>query len=307
MSFIRTVGGDIPPSDLGVCYPHEHLLARPPHGIGADDLTLDSEQAMQRELNWFKQAGGNAIVDMSTPDYGRDAAGLARLYEASGVHIIAATGYNKEKFSESFLMDASVQELSERFVQELEEGMDGTGVRAGLIKASSTLDHISPLAERMFRGAARAHHATGAPISTHTEAGTMAYEQVELLQSEGVRPDRVIIGHMDRKLEWDHHLRVARTGAYLGFDQLSKEKYYPDRLRIEFILRLVSEGFGKQILLSGDMARKTYLPGYGSGGGPGFTYILWRFLPWLRESGLPEDAIQDLVVNNPARALQFAV
>lgn len=305
MSFIRTVLGDITPSELGVCYPHEHLLGRPPAGMDTEDLTLDSEEAALRELGWFKQAGGKAVVELSTPDYGRDAAGLRRLSQASGVHIICTTGYNKEKFSEPFLRGASVDELSRRFIREVEHGIDGTGVQAGVIKAASTLERISPLAEVHILAVARAHLATGAPITTHTEAGTMAYEQVELLRSEGVLPEKVIIGHMDRKLEWEHHLRVARTGAYLGFDQLSKEKYYPDRVRIDFIKRLVAEGFGKQILLSGDMAKRSYLPGYGSGGGPGYTYILWRFLPWLREEGLPEDVIQDLVVNNPARALQF--
>jgi 5-phospho-D-xylono-1,4-lactonase len=306
MTFIRTVLGDIAPSELGLCLPHEHLLGQPPAEMATPDLTLDSEEAALRELSWFKGAGGKALVEMSTPDYGRHAAGLVRLSQASGVHIICATGYNKEKFSEPFLAEASVEELTERFTREVQQGIDGTGARAGVIKASSTLDQISPLAEKLFRAAAHAHLETGAPISTHTEAGTMAYEQIELLRSQGVDPGKVIIGHMDRKLEWEHHLRLAKTGAYLGFDQVSKEKYYPDRLRIEFILRLVTEGFGKQILLSGDLARRSYLPGYSRGGGPGFTYILWRFLPWLREEGLAEDAIQDLVVNNPARALQFA-
>jgi 5-phospho-D-xylono-1,4-lactonase len=306
MTFIRTVRGDIAPSELGVCYPHEHLLGRPPAETAGEDLALDDEQASLQELTWFKGAGGNAMVEMSTPDYGRDAAGLRRLSEASGLHIICASGYNKEKFSQPFLEGASVEELAGRFIREVRDGIEGTGVRAGVIKAASTLEQISPLAEKHIRAAARAHLATGAPISTHTEAGTMGFEQVELLRSEGVEPGKIIIGHMDRKLEWEHHRRVAETGVYLGFDQISKEKYYPDRMRIEFILRLTAEGFGKQILLSGDLARKSYLPAYGRGGGPGFTYILWRFVPWLREEGLAEEAVQDLLVNNPARVLQFA-
>ena len=115
----------------------------------------------------------------------------------------------------------------------------------------------------------------------------MALEQVTLLTSLGVEPGHIIIGHIDRRLEWDFVRGLADTGVYMGFDQISKEKYYPDRLRVEFIQRLVERGHGGQILLSGDLARRSYWPAYGTGGGPGFTYILWRIAPWLREVGVP--------------------
>jgi phosphotriesterase-related protein len=307
MTFIRTVTGDISPAELGACYPHEHLIGQPPANLATPDLTLDSQAAALQELRWFREAGGSAIVEMTTPDYGRNAALLRNLAEMSGVKIIAASGYNKEKFSRPYLEDASVDELTERFIGEVTQGMNGTSIRAGLVKASSTKDEISPLAEKMFHAAAQAHLATGAPISTHTEAGTMALEQVALLSKEGVAPQHIIIGHVDRRLEWDFLLDLASTGVYLGFDQISKEKYYPDHLRIEMILRLVAAGFAKQILLSGDLARRSYWPSYGTGGGPGLTYILWRFVPWLREAGLGESEVQDLIVHNPARALSFRI
>ena len=305
MPMIRAVLGDIDAVSLGVCYPHEHLLGRPPGHLAEPDFMLDSEEAAIREMNWFREAGGRSLVEMSTPDYGRDAAGLRRVSQASGVQIICATGYNKEKLSKPFLENASVAELTHRCIQEVNQGIDSTGIRAGVIKASSSLNQISPLEEKMFIAAARAHRATGAPISTHTEAGTMALEQVALLASQGVNPGHVIIGHVDRKLDWEYHLELARTGVYIGFDQLSKEKYYPDSLRISFIKRLVEAGFGKQILISGDQARRSYLPGYETGGGPGFTYILWRFVPWMREAGVPQSAIEDILIHNPARALSF--
>jgi phosphotriesterase-related protein len=305
MSFIRTVTGDISPEQLGVCYPHEHLIGQPPKALATPDLTLDSQDAALRELRWFREAGGSAIVEMSTPDYGRSAASLRSLAQKSGVRIIAAAGFNKEKFSMPLIEDATVEQLTQRFVNEVVNGMDGTDVRAGLVKASSSKDAITPQAEKMFRAAAGAHRATGAPISTHTEAGSMALEQVALLKDERVEPQHVIIGHVDRRLDWDFVLALARTGVYLGFDQISKEQYYPDQLRIAMIMRLVEAGFGKQLLLSGDLARRSYWPSYGTGGGPGFTYILWRFIPWLRQSGLAESVIQDLLINNPARALSF--
>ncbi len=303
MAVIRTVGGDIPPEALGVCYAHEHVFCRPP--VEDPDLILDSEAAAVQELRWFREAGGQAIVEMSPSDYGRDVQALRRIAEATGVHLIATTGHHKEAFSGPWVQDRSVHELADRFIREIVEGVDGTGIRTGVIKAGSSLNQITPNEEKVFRAAAIAHRHTGAPISTHTEAGTMGLEQVALLKLEGVDPGRIIIGHVDRKLEWEYHLALARTGVYLSYDQISKEKYAPDRTRIAFIQRLIAEGYGKQILLGGDMARKSYWPGYRTGGGPGLTYILWRFVPWLRAEGVPEEAIQDLLIHNPARALAF--
>jgi 5-phospho-D-xylono-1,4-lactonase len=221
------------------------------------------------------------------------------------VYLICATGYHKEKFSAAFIADRSEESLIEQFTAEVNDGIEETGVRAGVIKAASSLHEISVNEAKLFRAAARAHQQTGAPILTHTEAGTMALEQVELLTGRGVSPDRIAIGHVDRKLDWDMHLALAQTGVYLGYDQVAKEQYQPDRRRIEFIRRLVGEGHGRQILLAGDMARRSYWPSYGTGGGPGLTYILWRFLPWLRASGLAEPAVRDLIIHNPARLLAF--
>ncbi len=303
MSVIRTVSGDIAPEEFGVCYHHEHVLARPPSNVSDTDLTMDDRGVAIRELTWFRQAGGRALVEMSTVDYGRDVEGMLQVSQASGVHIVCTTGHHKEAFCAPWVQKRTVDELAESFRCEVTDGIAGTGIRAGVIKAASSLNQITANEEKVFRAAARAHHATGAPIATHTEAGTMGLEQIALLRAEGVDPGRVIVGHVDRLLDWEYHRQLARTGAYLGYDQLSKEKYVPDARRVEFILKLVGEGYQRQILLAGDLARKSYWPSYGTGGGPGLTYILWRFVPWLRSEGLPEGAIEDILIHNPARAL----
>ena len=304
---IQTVRGPIGAADLGVCYGHEHLLGSPPDPSPEEmDFVLDDEDAAVREMRNFRRAGGSAVVEMTTPDYGRDAAGLHRISERTGVHIVCAAGYNKDPFSAPFVGGASVEELTERFVREIVEGVDGSGVRAGLVKAASTLNEISPLAEKVFRAAAAAHLRTGAPISTHTEAGTMALEQVRLLESAGVDPRRVVIGHMDRKLDLSYHLEAASAGVFLGYDQIGKAQYYPDRARAEAIARLVDAGHGNQILLGGDLARRSYWPAWGHAEGPGFAWILEGFVPRLREVGLSDAAIDDLLINNPARAFAFS-
>lgn len=302
---IRTVLGDITPDQLGICYPHEHLFGKPPPHLSELDFELTDRKAAIREMELFREAGGAALVEMSTMDYHRDIAGLVEVSQKTGVHIISATGFNKDKFSKPHIDALSDQAMFDLFYSDVTKGIGQTTAQAGVLKASSTLNEISDAARRVFNTVSAVHAKTGIPVSTHTEIGTMALEQVELLASGGVSPSSIIIGHLDRRLEKGYILEVAKTGVFLGFDQISKEKYYADRSRVEMILTLIAAGHEDQILLSGDLARRSYWPSYGKYGGPGFTYILWRFIPWLREAGVDVMTINKLLVHNPARALSF--
>lgn len=303
MAVVRTVRGDIRPEDLGITYLHEHLIGGPLSETADPDLVLDNEAAAAREMLLFVGAGGRSLVEMTTRDYNRNPRALRRIAEATETHIIAATGFIKGSFCDPFVEGKSIETLTEAMIRDVVKGIDDTGIRAGVIKAGSSKNQITSNEEKVFRAAARAHHATGAPISTHTEAGTMALEQIALLRAEGVEPQHILIGHMDRLLDWDYHQAVAKTGVTLGYDQFSKEKYYPDSVRIDFIVRMVKAGYRDQLALSGDLARKTYLTSYG--GGPGFTFILWRIIPWLVESGLTKADIDAIFVQTPARLLAF--
>lgn len=305
MAFIRTVLGDIAPEELGVCYGHEHVIGRPPNIADGEDEDFTSEEAALRELAWYTQAGGQSLIEMSTPDYGRNAAAMVRVSQASGVHLVAATGYNKDKYSLPFTQDASIEEMTARFVADITTGMDGTTAKAGLVKAAANKNEISAAEEKLYRAATRAHRQTGAPISTHSEAGTMMLEQVALFREEGADLSHVVIGHVDRLLDYDLHRKLAESGVTLSYDQFAKEKYYPDRERIAVIRRLIADGFGGQILLAGDMAKHSYWPSYNTGGGPGLTFILWRILPWMREEGIAEADLQRMLVDNPARVFSF--
>ena len=304
---IHTLRGPIEPLLLGNTYTHEHLLWSPPQPYAAEDpdLVLDDLQAAEKELESFVRAGGQSLVEMTTTELQRAPEDLLALSEKSGVNIIAACGYNKSKFSEGFTVQKTHAELVREMLEDLTRGMEGTQIKAGLIKAASSRDKMSAGEEKVFRAAAEAHLQTGAPISTHTEAGTLALEQISLLTSLGVRPERILIGHLDRKLEEDYLLEVAKNGVMLGFDQIGKEKYYPDSERITMIKKLVKAGFQKQILLSGDMARRSSWPAYGFGKGPGLTYILWRFIPWLISSGVSVQTARQILSGNPAAFLAW--
>jgi 5-phospho-D-xylono-1,4-lactonase len=298
---VRTVLGDISPEALGVTYMHEHLYGFSPSEGTDPDLNLGSEAAAAHELLLFKGAGGQAIVEMSPQDYNRSPLTLKRLSETTGIHIVMVTGYIKAASADKFVEHKSVNDITDELIKDVMEGVGGTGVKAGLIKAGSSLNKITANEEKMLHAAARAQRETGALISTHTEAGTMALEQIALFKEAGVPPEKILIGHMDRKLDYEYHLEVAKTGVTLGYDQFSKEKYYPDFQRVEFITKLFKAGYGNQIAISGDLARRSDLTSYG--GGPGYTFILWRIIPWLKKSGLTQHDIHTLFVQTPKRLL----
>jgi phosphotriesterase-related protein len=303
----RTVLGDVAPGTLGPTYCHEHLLTRPaPHLADRDDLVLDDESKALGELVRFRDAGGRTLVEVTTPEFGRNPAGLVRLAELAGVNVVAVTGHVSEEYWRGVLdLDAAKEgDLVAEFVRELLDGIDGTAVRAGVVKVGTSLDAATPAERKVMRAAATAQRETGAPITTHTTAGTGALEQVRVLEHTGAQLDRVCIGHLDRRLVWEEHLELARRGVFLGYDCVSKEQYEPDAKRAEFIVRLVNAGHGGQICLSGDLARRSYLESWG--GRPGYRDILERFLPLLEEHGLEAVDARRLVVDNPARLLAWA-
>jgi len=328
MSFVRTLLGDIRPEQLGFTYAHEHLVCRPPYWAerGEHDLLLDDADLTARDVEDFARAGGRTIVDATAVDYGRDVAAVAAISERAGVHVIGTAGFNKsflwsaalpvhlrrlvgsyETYGQ-WIEDADVRALAAFVEREVEQGMEGTSWRAGQIKFGTGYNAITPLEEKTLRAAARAHHATGAPIHSHTEAGTMVLEQIELLKREGVDLRHVSFGHMDRNPDPWVHAKAASTGAYLCFDGIGKIKYAPESTRIQCILELVRGGFEDQILISGDTARKSYYRHYAHG--PGLAYIAEKWVPRFREeaerAGLDGDRlIRKFFVDNPARCFTF--
>ncbi|MED4164921.1 phosphotriesterase [Halalkalibacterium halodurans] len=329
MSFIRTLRGDINPEELGFTYSHEHIVCRPDYWVQRQegDLLLDDKEKSKRDVEDFKRHGGNSIVDATAVDYGRDVGAVKAISDELDVHIIGTAGFNK-----SFLWNAKIKEelkpiiggqydtfaewidgstihdLTEFVVREVEEGLEGTPWKAGQVKFGTGYNRISPLEEKTLRAVARAHHETKAPIHSHTEVGTMALEQIELLKSEGINLEHVSIGHMDRNPDPYYHEQIAKTGAFLSFDGIGKIKYAPESTRIHCILELVKKGYDQQILISGDTARKTYYKHYDYGLGLEYIIEKWipRFISEANHRGFDGEAlIHTFFVENPARCFAF--
>ena len=313
-----TVLGPVAPDELGLTHIHEHLaikLHAPDPSLGwIDDWDLAIE-----ELAYFRQAGGQTIVDV-TPIGARLNRGnlkhgdaLRHVSQTAGVHIVAGTSFMYEPMFPDQHRECNAEEMAAIMVSELTEGMQGTGARAGIIGevGSGGGEDFTPLEMRLFQASALAHQTTGAAVSTHTFAGRLGLRQVRLLESSGVDPSRIVIGHLDSgesmAVDWPYHIEIARTGACVAYDLVGREgdagklfAFASDENRVRGVLELVAAGFIRQVLLSEDVCRKFRLHRYG---GTGYDHLLRTFVPMLLEAGLSKSEVSTILVENPRRVL----
>lgn len=340
---VRTVLGDVAPEDLGVTLGHEHLIAGPPADVADADLRLDDEEAAVRELGSLRAVGGGAVVEMTTVDYGRDVEALRRVSRRSGVHVVAATGFNKGRFADPIVARHDDDALVSWMIAEVRHGAlayaapeevvlvaagpaadctaampaadstaagpaadstAATPVRAGLIKAGTGAGGAGPQERRVLAAAIAAHHATGAPIGTHTEHADWALEQAQAFVDGGVPPSGVLIGHCDFRPELGYLLEIASTGVNVGLDQFSKSKYLSDEARVRLVVGLAEAGHLRQVILSGDLARKSYWPAYGHDA-PGFAHVPTNVAAMLRAEGFRDEDVEVVLRENPRRWLGF--
>lgn len=323
MSFIRTVTGDIAPADLGITYAHDHLYCVPPlwKQKGETDLLIDDVEATIKDVELFKAAGGQAVYDATAFDYGRDPVALRTIAERTGIRIIATAGFNKailwpapmpgtDVTFRDWIAAKSRAELRDHVVAELTEGMDGTDLRGGVAKFGTGYNTIGEADGKVMLAVLDAHKETAAPLHSHTELGTLILEQLAIVKREGVDPTRLTIAHVDRNPDPWVHRKAADSGCFLCFDGMSRIKYHPESVLIDCILKLVANGYERQILLGGDIARRTMYKNYGEGG-LGLDYILASWVPRFKEeageAGFDGNKlIRTFMVDNPQRAFAFA-
>jgi len=302
---VMTALGPVDPGSLGVTLPHEHVVVKPRDVALVDpDMILDSVDAAFAELEDAYYAGVRTVVDMTSADMGRDPTALRWVAQRAPVHLVLATGHHRHRYAAPWVGDRSAAEIAAVEIDEIRNGIAGTFMRAGVIMAGTSRDEITGVERRLLQAAAIAHQETGTPISTHTDQGTMALEQLSILQEAGVAPERVIVGHLDFALD-EHYLRqVLDTGAFGSFDQVSKEQYASDIDRAAMLRELAEAGYLDQLLVSGDLERKSYWLAYG--GKPGLRYLVESFPVILMEAGFSAPEVRQLLVDNPQRALTTA-
>lgn len=298
---VITVLGPIKPEQMGVTYTHEHLLIDAMDHYPSYEYVIDDEDMVAKELTEFTSRGGKTICDVTSDEIGRNPEALVRLSRRAGINVVMGCGYYREFGYPKVVEELTSRELAEIMVREIEVGVRDTGVRAGFIGEIGTGRHfVKPAEERVFRAAAIAQQRTGVVVSTHTTRwGTLALEQIAMLEEFGVDPSRIIIGHLGDRIGVKHLLPIAAKGVYLEIDNIGYIDYQPEWVRADNAAALVKEGFGDRVLLSEDICSLRHLKYQG---GKGYGYLLEIFVPMLRERGVSDEAIQKMLVINPARA-----
>lgn len=339
---IKGVRGELPRDQLGVVATHEHVLLDltafyqelPVPGIKdpatqkvemwnlgilsrdcyalKDNLRLTDEDVAVKELTFFKNAGGNTVVDASLPGIGRDPKGLKRISEKTGLNIIMGTGFYVGQTHPASLGQMTDEQIGDLMVKELQEGVDG--ICAGYIGEIGISEIFDDKERRVLRAAAVAHKKTGAAINVHINPWTTnGLEAADILLYAGVKPESICISHVDVENREDYIYALLKKGVYVEFDNFGKEYYIRrevrnsgygcfvhDTQRVSLVKKLIADGYLNQILLTCDLCLKNLLHCYG---GWGYDHVLTNIVPMMEDEGITNEQIHTMLVDNPANWL----
>ncbi len=300
---VQTVAGPIAPGQMGLTFSHEHVLV---DFIGADQVSPDrynADEAFEKVLPYLKelkQLGAQTFVEC-TPNYlGRDVKLLERLAEASGLQILTNTGLYGARdgiFLPDFVAKESPQQLAQRWVDEYENGIDGTGIRPGFIKIGVNNGPLVDYDQKLVEAAALTHRETGLTIAAHTGDAAAALEELQIVQDAGVHPSAFIWVHAQGKGH-ENHVKAAKQGAWIELDGVSESSYVDHARQAKAIKEA---GFLEQVLVSCDAG--WYHVGEPDGGQyRSHAVLLEKFVPELKNQGFTETEVDQLLIKNPAQA-----
>jgi phosphotriesterase-related protein len=330
-AIIRTVLKDLPPEALagGATLFHEHLSfapdfmtrwgaaarataaarapqsnpgsAAPQAGRGAaprpgGKFFMEDLDLMVEEIGTAKQEGVACLVDGGHPDMGRNLDILKQISIKSGMPIVAGCGLYSQPF-----YPVEIHTMSEeQIVQELIRQANSDPV--GAFGEIGSWDDITYDERKVFRAVGKAHLETNLPIFTHTGIpGRSALEQLDILEKAGVKPNRIVIGHLGNLVDPDVKVQaeICKRGAFVGFDRQGGPG---DARQVPMVLKLLEAGYAGNLMFASDISSENQLK---RNGGGGYAKTLTVFVPKLREAGVKEETLHGIMVDNPRRFLAF--
>jgi phosphotriesterase-related protein len=335
---VMTVLGPVAADALGVTLMHEHLLndcrcwwnqpkqpgrARlacdPVHpGIlgelrmdpfaNLDNCRLEDERLAIAELLPAVELGCRTVVDPTCRGIGRNAESLRRIAQGAGLNIVMGGGYYLQASHPPELAHMDEDAVADEILRDANDGVDGTGVRIGLIGEIGVSADFSPAEQKSLRGAARAARRSGLPLMVHLPGWfRLAHRVLDITEAEGADPAHTVLCHMNPSGDdADYQKALARRGALIEYDMIGMDFFYADQGvqcpsdadNARAIAGLIDAGFVERILLSQDVFLKMMLTRYG---GFGYAYILRHFVPRLQRHGVGEAAIRTMLTDNPRR------
>ena len=343
MAKVQTVTGEVDAAELGITFPHEHLLfdlscyfsmpdeaskrqfalskvemsnlgevRRNPFSNKDDVVNYDAELTIA-ELMYLKQAGGRSVVDLTNNGLGRDPVAVRGISIQTGIQVVLGCGFYIGASHPPRIASMTIDDIAKEIVGEVREGIGGTDIKAGIIGEIGTTWPMTPAEEKVLRGAARAQLKTKKSMNIHCYCGSaledvkVVHRLLDIVEDEGVELDRVILSHMDDVgIDLDVHESLAKRGAYVEYDCFGSELYYAG---------WGEPRDGERIRGIRDLIRRRQLPKllishdvcykvhFRKYGGWGYDHILTHVVPMMRAQGITEKEIDALLVKNPARAL----
>src|SRR3990170_663189 len=314
MPQVETLRGPVDTAKLGFALMHEHVFVLSegvPHNFPS---VFDEEQqigAAREKLRELVEAGVQTFVDLTVLGLGRNIPRLLRVAADIPLNIIVATGlYTYDELPRYFQSrDADV--MAELFVRDITEGIQGTNVKAAILKCATHEPGVTRGVEKVLRAVARAHRRTGVPISTHTHSPTKrGLEQQAIFAEEGVDLSRVIIGHSGDSEDLDYLEALMKRGSTIGMDRFGVDIYLTTEKRVAVIAKLCEKGYTGRMVLSHDAsclldwypaeAVRATVPNWH------FLHISRDVIPALRNVGVSDEQIRQMTVDNPRRIFEHA-
>lgn len=319
--FVWTVTGPVPAEKLGRCLIHEHLIWGAP-GYWGDYGRYDDETIVKRiveELETLKPYGVKTIVDATPIDCGRRADLLKEASLRCGLNIVCISGYYSSEggctqyYSFRMKYGNAPQEVYEMLLREVTEGIGDTGIRPGLLKVATSNGKITDYENLFLEACARVSVETGTKIITHTQDGTMGSEQARRLIALGVKPEHIMIGHLNECQNIGELVSIMSYGVYGGYDRMGLQGYLncpPELWQVSGLCALTGIGYGDKLIMSHDLSLVRMGRDWtwtedvaGQISDWNYRHIFTKVIPFLRKNGMSELQAYAFVEDNPQRFL----
>jgi len=298
---------------------HEHIFVLSPEvqqnypGTWNEDERVADAVA---QLDALKARGVDTLVDVTVLGLGRDIPRIRRIAAQTTLQIVVATGlYIYNDLPLYFHLRGpgtpfgGPEVMVDMFVRDITEGIAGTGVKAAILKCTTEADGLTPGTDRLLRAIARAHRHTGVPITTHTHPATFrGRDQQRVFSEEGVNLTRVVIGHSGDSSDRDYLRELMDNGSTIGMDRFGIDFPLPFEARVCTVAQLCAAGYADRMILSHDYScyldlfdddvRAAQFPNWS------YTYISDRVLPALKERGVTQAQVHQMLVTNPRRIFE---
>jgi len=307
MPNVETLRGPIDTSQLGFTLMHEHVFVLS-EGVNQAFPQLWDEETQtanaRGRLQQMTDAGVQSIVDLSVLGLGRDIRRIQRVVGEMPLNVVVATGlYTYDEVPHHFA-SRDADYMAELFVHDITAGIQGTNVKAAILKVATDQKGVTDGVEKVLRAVARAHRKTGVPISTHTHPATKrGLEQQKIFEEEGVDLSRVVIGHSGDSEDLEYLEALLKAGSYIGMDRFGVDIYLTTEKRVAVIAELCKRGYAGRMVLAHDAA--CYMDWFAAEALAAavprwhFRHISQDVVPMLRDAGVPDDQIDLMTTGNP--------